>query len=665
MKTATETSTTRIELISLHDPTVASTRLRLMPLIPSLQRQGFSPTSRFALEGDALRSWLTGGWGRLKALWRSRRQLSQMRKGLSNCALAVVQREALPINSLAIERFLARNEIPFIWDVDDALWSAHRAPASLIRGTRAKYAWLASHATEVWAGNTNIARWAVSNGAHRVRIVPTTVNVTAKTDHSREDDLLVWVGTQSTAGFMEKLLEEIQDALASWRILVVGATINVPRNVRVEHQPWSIENERIALARATVGLYPLDRSHPMVDGKSALKSILFRSHGVPIIVTPTRSTRAVMEPEGEGGFFADSPDEWRNALQLMTSPKVRDTMATDAYKATSTRFNQGHLMEALTRHLLQMIRNHSDPIARTTSQGGILPRVSVVMPVYNGSRWLQEALDSIRNQTLNEWELIVVDDGSSDDSVEIVKRFANKVDQPVQVICQENLGGASARNTGALAATAPLLAFIDCDDLWDPDKLRLQVSLLEEDPEAIGCGCAYEFMDEAGNRNFAAVAFDWTAESVRRWFLLEDYGPGFNSTAVLRKSAFVEAGMYDSSLRFGEDSDLAWRLRNLGHIYSLTSELAFYRIRADQVHRDTGLFQISVARILTKNLESAGSELNRGLRNLFVLVALYRWRDGDHMTALTTIARELKRDSTGTLGQLLRIANRRIHTRRP
>jgi glycosyltransferase involved in cell wall biosynthesis len=107
------------------------------------------------------------------------------------------------------------------------------------------------------------------------------------------------------------------------------------------------------------------------------------------------------------------------------------------------------------------------------------PLVSVVLPVYNGAAFIADAIESILGQTYEPFELIVVDDGSTDGTAEIIRRYPD-----VQYIYQENRGAGPARNTGIAAAQGEILAFLDADDIAPPTKLELQAGYLFEHPEA-------------------------------------------------------------------------------------------------------------------------------------------------------------------------------------
>ena len=122
--------------------------------------------------------------------------------------------------------------------------------------------------------------------------------------------------------------------------------------------------------------------------------------------------------------------------------------------------------------------------------------VSVVMPVYNARRWLHQAIDSVRAQTHEHWELLAVDDGSSDDSPDILADFAQR-DSRIRVITQPNAGVAAARNRAMADARGDYVAFLDADDWWQPDKLERQLACLRGSRASV-CYAPYQRVSEQG-----------------------------------------------------------------------------------------------------------------------------------------------------------------------
>ena len=113
-----------------------------------------------------------------------------------------------------------------------------------------------------------------------------------------------------------------------------------------------------------------------------------------------------------------------------------------------------------------------------------MPRVSVIIPTYRRPDFLGKAIESVLNQTFQDFEVIIVDDASNDNTGEVVRGF---VDKRIHYVCHEvNRGGAAARNTGILKARGRYIAFLDDDDEWFPEILQLQISLLDQSPPEVG-----------------------------------------------------------------------------------------------------------------------------------------------------------------------------------
>jgi len=177
-------------------------------------------------------------------------------------------------------------------------------------------------------------------------------------------------------------------------------------------------------------------------------------------------------------------------------------------------------------------------------------RISVVLPVYNRAAYVGEAIESVLAQSLPPYEIIVVDDGSTDDSLAVIERFARPC---LRVVRRENGGIGAARNSGLRVASGDLIAFIDSDDLWERDKLELQVRALENNDVQLVFGHLLEFLsperaaDLAGSIRVAANPL-----------------PGLiASTLLARREAVEKIGPFDASLRVGEFIEWMGRARDL------------------------------------------------------------------------------------------------------
>ena len=125
--------------------------------------------------------------------------------------------------------------------------------------------------------------------------------------------------------------------------------------------------------------------------------------------------------------------------------------------------------------------------------------ISIIIPCYNSEKYIQQTIQSVQNQTYKNWEMIIVDDCSTDRTCEIVKKIS-MMDSRIKLICQkENLGAAKARNLSTMKATGRFIAYLDADDIWLPEKLEKQVAFMEQNK--IGFSCAsYEVIDDDNNR---------------------------------------------------------------------------------------------------------------------------------------------------------------------
>lgn len=225
-------------------------------------------------------------------------------------------------------------------------------------------------------------------------------------------------------------------------------------------------------------------------------------------------------------------------------------------------------------------------------------RISVVLPVHNGEQYLAEALESVAWQTLEPAEIVVVDDGSTDCSGAIARSFAG-----VRVIRQENAGVSSARNAGIEAATGDVIAFIDADDIWLPDKLARQ----------------------------AAAASDGMVVSLYRTFLsggLTESPPWYRGEALgemaianepsswfLPASVFERVGLFDTGYRRGEDWEWLNRARRLGVTSTLCEEvLLLRRLHTSNLSSNRVDTRSAVFRLLRKSaaLQRQGGEAANG-----------------------------------------------------
>jgi glycosyltransferase involved in cell wall biosynthesis len=192
--------------------------------------------------------------------------------------------------------------------------------------------------------------------------------------------------------------------------------------------------------------------------------------------------------------------------------------------------------------------------------------VSAVIATYNRAHLVGKAIESVLGQTYKSIEVIVVDDGSTDDTQHVLRQFGNRI----RVIYQDNAGPGAARNRGIAAARGEIVAFLDSDDIWLPTKIERQIEVLQGLGESVPCClCSAElrFTDRPTMTSFQSALLGpkdeegiWlnVPEVLTNRFVL------FNQMAAVRRSALEKVGGFNEGLRFLEDYDLALRLSLLG-----------------------------------------------------------------------------------------------------
>lgn len=227
-----------------------------------------------------------------------------------------------------------------------------------------------------------------------------------------------------------------------------------------------------------------------------------------------------------------------------------------------------------------------------------LPNISVLIPSYNSEKYIEACLQSILEQSLKPTEIIVVDDGSSDKTVQILQAYKN-----IKVICQEKKGVSFARNTALKESCGEFIAFQDADDLWLEDKLKLQFEFLCNNPDI-------DFVFSKMN-NFIDSTIDDQSKIYWEQFQGKNIDPIGLPSMLSRRTVFEKVGNFNSELPFGEDLDWFSRVEEAGIKKIIMPEvLALRRLHnsnttllsaKDQQQMRLKLIQASLYRQRTKN----------------------------------------------------------------
>jgi glycosyltransferase involved in cell wall biosynthesis len=242
-----------------------------------------------------------------------------------------------------------------------------------------------------------------------------------------------------------------------------------------------------------------------------------------------------------------------------------------------------------------------------------MPRVSICIPAYRADKYLPQALESVRNQTFQDWELIVTEDGSKDNAEALVNAFAQSVTQPVRYQRHEvNQGLPATRNTGIAASSGELIALLDADDCWDPCHLETTVGKLVETGADLAHAGSLLFDSDTGQELETRAP----SPEVIEGFPLSLFEGAYiiqPSSVVLRKTLWECAGGFDPTFRYVEDREMWLRCARVGGRFVFTgANTCLYRKHGEALSTHSAEMAIACARAFEKQLD--WSVIPEGLR---------------------------------------------------
>ena len=258
------------------------------------------------------------------------------------------------------------------------------------------------------------------------------------------------------------------------------------------------------------------------------------------------------------------------------------------------------------------------------------PLVSAIIPVHNGEAFLADAIQSVLTQTYSHVECVVVDDGSTDNTTEVVRSFGSRV----RSVQKPNGGVASARNAGVIAARGDYVAFLDADDLWKPEKLERQLSLFRERRELGLVYAAVDLVDETLNLIGQMDAPEGSV-ALRNTLLMELPVMAIAMTGVLPRPVFDNVGGFDERLTTSADTDFACRVACRHPVEGVAMPLALYRQHGAQMHLNPRTMEHDMLLVLAKMfggepLPAAVRRLRRqAFANLHSILAMAYAREGE------------------------------------
>ena len=238
-----------------------------------------------------------------------------------------------------------------------------------------------------------------------------------------------------------------------------------------------------------------------------------------------------------------------------------------------------------------------------------VPTVSVIIPTYNMAKYVTEAIDSVLAQTVGDIEVVVVDDGSRDNTADVMASYAS--DRRVRYIRKPNGGEASARNRGLREARGPLIAFLDADDVWFPTKLERQIALLDNWDEPAVVYTARNWIDEHGNVRATPYApfVRVRGHAPYRQLLMANCVP--MSTPLFTRALYKRNGDFDETLPSAPDWDYWLRASVFSRFDYVDEPLASHRLWSGQITANKLAVPLAAMKIQEKFLRQHGNLLSR------------------------------------------------------
>jgi glycosyltransferase involved in cell wall biosynthesis len=235
-----------------------------------------------------------------------------------------------------------------------------------------------------------------------------------------------------------------------------------------------------------------------------------------------------------------------------------------------------------------------------------MPAISVIIPVYNADQTIIETIASVQKQTFTDFEMVVIDDGSLDQTLEMLSCIE---DHRLKIFSYSNQGTAAARNRGISHATGDFIALLDADDLWTPDKLERQLEALQQNPQA---GAAYSwttyFVDQNIKRRFFPSKPVYFQGNVYAQLLIRNF-IAHGSNLLIRRKAVESVGEFDSTCQHCEDWDFYLRLAARWPFVLVPKHQVLYRQSLQSKSSNLHTFEQAGLKMINKAFQAAPLEL--------------------------------------------------------
>ena len=247
-----------------------------------------------------------------------------------------------------------------------------------------------------------------------------------------------------------------------------------------------------------------------------------------------------------------------------------------------------------------------------------MPIISVIIPVYNGEATIRETIESVLNQTFQDFELIIINDGSQDATLDIVDHFQ---DSRLKLFSYTNSGLAASRNRGISHAKSEFISFIDADDLWTADKLEAQLRALQENPTAAVAYSWTDYINESSQFLRPGGHISANGDVYAKLLVVDFLENGSNP--LIRRQALMEVGGFDESLNAGEDWDILLRLAARYHFVAVPSPQILYRLSTNSMSANVVRQEAACLQVLKRAYKQAPESLQHLKKDSFANLYKY------------------------------------------
>ncbi|MBW4532799.1 MAG: glycosyltransferase [Pleurocapsa minor HA4230-MV1] len=271
-----------------------------------------------------------------------------------------------------------------------------------------------------------------------------------------------------------------------------------------------------------------------------------------------------------------------------------------------------------------------------------MPIISVIIPAYNSELTIKETIESVQKQTFTDFEIIVIDDGSQDGTIELVKSLV-KLEPRLKIFCYENAGVAVARNRGIELAQGEFISLLDADDLWTPNKLELQLKALKDYPKA---GVAYSWtnpIDEQGKILFLGTRPVWEGNVYGE--LLQTNFLSNGSNILVRREAIKSIHGFPTDFPVASDWDFYLKLAFKWSFAVVPQYQILYRQRLNSMSSNIEALMQENCAVLERAYQIAPTELqsyrNKSLKNLYLYSAELYLKQRKDVKSINQVGRNL------------------------